>query len=68
MNGSDQFQKGRWQLIFLAGEGWHRPLCAVADDEAFPIPFGEGQPVDVGGLWLLLKVVVPSLEHDDLVH
>ena len=68
MNGSDQFQKGWWQLIFLTGEGWHRALCTDADDEVFPIPFREGQPVDVGGLWLLLKVVVPSLEHDDLVH
>ena len=49
-----------------ASEDVTQAILENAYNELIPVHLGQGQPVDVGGLWMLLKVMLPCLKLDDL--
>ena len=63
---SDQFHKGWWQLISWRGKQGINLSASLLGTKILSRHGAKRQPVNVGALWLLSKVMVPLLEVDDL--
>ena len=62
----DQFHKRGQQLFFLKRKVGHKLISKGGDVEFLPFSGAKGQPVGGGVLWLLLEVMVPLLEIENL--